>query len=250
MQNWLKRLDIKIVILSRGRYSTISTNKLLPDFIEIVVPDDEVELYKKTVKNPIISIPNELEGLGKVRNWCLNTFKEEIVIMIDDDISACYNLERYKARKILDKMELLEVLINTAIMAKDAGVGCFGYTQTDIRKYNGTKPFSLCTWVGGVIGVIGKNIKFRDDKFKVDIDFCLQNLMLKRIIWCDNRYCLLQKRDCNAGGNSSFRTLEGYKQSTESLKKKWGKYINVKEKVGSQIKITLNVKRKQQIEIE
>lgn len=246
----MKQSDIKIVILSRGRCSTISTNKLLPDFIEIVVPDDEVKDYEKNVKNPIIQIPRELEGLGKVRNWCLNTFKEKTIIMIDDDISCCYNLEGYRARKILDKMEVLEILINTAIMAKDAGVGCFGFTQTDIRKYNGTTPFTLCTWVGGIIGVIGKDIRFRDDKFKVDIDFCLQNLMLKRIIWCDNRYFFIQKRDCNAGGNASFRTSESYRQSVETLKKKWGGYINIKEKKGSQISISLNVKRKQQVQLE
>lgn len=104
-------------------------DRLFPEFIEVVVPDDEIELYQKTIPNPLIAIPKELKGLGPVRNWCINNFKEETVIMIDDDINLIYNI---------DKEEALEVLINTAIMAKDAGVGCFEYTQTDIRKYNGT----------------------------------------------------------------------------------------------------------------
>ena len=135
-------------------------------------------------------------------------------------------------------------------MAKDAGVGCFGYTQTDIRKYNGTAPFTLCTWVGCVIGVIGKGIQFRNDKFKVDIDFCLQNLMINRIIWCDNRYYFSQARDNNSGGNSLFRNQEEYEKSCQSLKEKWGSYINIKnDKHRSQISISLNVKRKQSLDL-
>lgn len=236
--------------MSRGRSKTIKSHKLFPDFIEVVVPDDEIELYQKTIPNPLIAIPKELKGLGPVRNWCINNFKEETVIMIDDDINFIYNIEGLHARRIIDKEEALEVLINTAIMAKDAGVGCFGYTQTDIRKYNGTAPFNLCTWVGCVIGVIGKGIQFRNDKFKVDIDFCLQNLMINRIIWCDNRYYFSQARDNNSGGNSLFRNQEEYEKSCQSLKEKWGSYINIKnDKHRSQISISLNVKRKQSLDL-
>lgn len=223
---------------------------MLPDFIEVVVPDDEVDLYSKVIPNPLVAIPKELKGLGPVRNWCINNFKEETVIMLDDDISRCYNIGGLHARGIKDKEELLEVLINTAIMAKDAEVGCFGYTQTDIRKYRGTDPFTLCTWVGGVIGVIGKGIQFRNDKFKVDIDFCLQNLMINRIVWCDNRYYFLQARDNNGGGNSLFRNQEEYEKSCKSLQEKWGSYIKIKNDLRKgQLNIKLNVQRKQKIDL-
>lgn len=74
-ENLLKKLDIKIVILSRGRYNTITTNNILPDYIPIIVPKSELNLYKEKVKNPLIEIPDEIEGLGKVRNWVLKNFK-------------------------------------------------------------------------------------------------------------------------------------------------------------------------------
>ena len=250
MQNLLKNLGIKIVILSRGRADAITTTKLLPDFIEVLVPESQREIYESSISNPVITTPDDIKGLGVLRNWCLSNFEEETVIMLDDDLYALYCNTGRHARQIKDKMEVLEIIVNTAIMAKDAGVGVFGFFQTDIRKYKPTDPFSLCTWVGGLIGVIGKGIRFRNDRFKVDIDFCLTNLLVKRIIWCDNRYTFYQNRDNNKGGNAEFRNLEDYKKSCDTLKTKWGKYINVKEDgYGSQARITLKVKRKQDIKI-
>jgi len=243
----LKDLGIKIIILSRGRSQSITTTKVLPEFIEVLVPESQKSLYEAVVRNPIITTPDDVLGLGKLRNWCIDNFKEETVIMMDDDISRCYSLTGLKSKR-LDKEQTLEVLVNTAIMAKDAGCKCFGFTQTDIRKYNATNPFSLCTWVGGVIGVIGKGRKFRNDKFKVDIDFCLENLLTNRILWCDNRFLFSQKRDSNVGGNSEFRTKDSYKDSTNSLKEKWGKYVIISEH-NSQLRIKLNVQRKQQIQL-
>lgn len=179
----MKNLDIRIIILSRSRSNTISTHEIFPEWVEILVPDNEVEDYKKVVKNPILSIPSSIHGLGRVRNWVLDNFKEETIIMIDDDISGVRCNTKDVARVINDKEEILQILINTAVMAKDAGCHCFGYAQRDVRFFNGTEPFSLCTWVGCVIGVIGRKYRFRDDKFKVDIDFCMQNILVDRIIW-------------------------------------------------------------------
>lgn len=244
----MKKWDIKILILSRGRSETISTHKLLPDFIEVLVPDDEKSAYEKNIKNPIVTIPKEIKGLGQVRNWVLDNCQEEIVIMIDDDCKKFYCLTGEKTRSITDKEEVLQVLINTAIMAKDLGVHCFGYSQTDIRKYNGTEPFRLCTWVGCIIGIIGRKYRFRNDYFKVDVDYCLQNLMIDRIVWVDNRYYCYQNRDNNTGGNSQYRTAEEFEKSCVSLIEKWGECIKSKKK-GSQIEIKLNVERRQKIDI-
>lgn len=249
MKSLLKELDIKIVILSRSRSDTITTHKLLPSFIEVLVPESQKDLYKAKVANPVITTPDDIVGLGKLRNWCIDNFKEQTIIMLDDDITKCYCLTGYRTKAIRDPEVVLEVILNAAIMAKDLGVGCFGFSQTDIRKYNATQPFDLCTWVGGIIGVIGKGIRFRNDKFKVDIDFVLQNLLTKRIIWQDTRYYFFQLRDNNAGGNSDFRTKENYIQSTKTLKDKWGKYLKISNKHASQLKITLNVKRRQSIKL-
>lgn len=233
--------------MSRSRSDSISTIDIVPEWVEVLVPDNEVALYRKTIKNPLLVIPHEIEGLGAVRNWVLDNFKEETVIMLDDDFACPYALTEEVSRRIEDPEEVVQILINTAVMAKDLGVHCFGFSQTDIRKYNGCEPFSLCTWVGGVIGVIGRKYRFRQDKFKVDIDFCLQNLLVDRIIFQDNRYKFTKKRDNNKGGNSAFRTEESFNQSIKSLQDKWGDCLNVGD-FKNQVKIRLNVKRRQPIE--
>lgn len=248
-KDYLKKYDIKVVILSRGRAESITSNAIFPDYIEIVVPQSQKELYEKNVNNPIIVTPDSIKGLGMLRNWCLDNFKEYTVIMIDDDINHFYNLAHEKSIAIKDKEEAIQILINTAVMSRDLGVSVFGYSQTDIRKYNACDPFTLNSWVGTIIGVNGRKFEFRKDKFKVDIDYFLQALLVDRIVWIDNRYYANNTKDYNVGGNSEFRTQEDYEKSTNSLKEKWGDCIKIK-KVKVQQLIKLNIKRRQRIDYE
>ena len=168
--------------------------------------------------------------------------------MLDDDLIRLYCLTAKKARPITDPEEITQVIINAAVMADDAGLHCFGFSQTDIRKFNGCEPFKLTGWVGGVIGVIGRQYTFRDDKYKVDIDFCMKNMLVDRILWIDDRYCFYQLRDNNVGGNSAFRTQEEYEASTESLVRKWKGYLT-KSTHASQVFLRTKVKRKQDIKL-
>ena len=208
MQSWLKSLGIRILILSRSRYDHITTTRIVPEFVEILVPESQKKLYEAKVKNPILTIPDAVKGLGKVRNWVLDNFDDETIIMLDDDLVKCYCFTGKLTREIRDPEAVVEILANAAIMAKDLGTNCFGFNQTDIRKYKGQDPFNLCTWVGGVIGVIGREQRFRNDMFKVDVDFCLQTLMKRRVIWCDTRFGFSQKRDNNRGGNLALRSKQ------------------------------------------
>lgn len=248
-RDYLKKYDIKILILSRGRYNTISTHKLLPNYIEVLVPVSEKNLYEEKIDNPILTIPDEVKGLGQVRNWVLDNFKEETIIMIDDDIDRFYCLTGLHAKQIDDPDEFIQILINTAVMAQDMGVHCFGFSQTDIRKYKPYEPFKLCTWVGCIIGVIGRDDKFRDDKFKVDIDFCLKKILRDRIILCNDMYFAIQSRDNNSGGNATYRTEDEYNKSLDSLCEKWGRFLK-KGTHKSQVRLKLNVERKQKIDYE
>lgn len=241
---------MRLVILSRSRWKSIAedTLSLLPDWIDLVVPVSEKDNYKRVVDNPIITVPDEVEGLGPLRNWVLDHYREETVIMFDDDITHMYCLSGPKSTRVTDPDELIQIIINTAVMAKDAGVRLFGYNQTDIRKYNGTEPFDLTTWVGCVIGIIGRKYRFREDKFKVDIDMTLQNLLVNRIIWNDQRYKFAQARDTNVGGNSLYRTEDSMNESIDSLVDKWSPYLSAKgDRYQSQVRLAMNVPRKQPI---
>ena len=237
-----------MLILSRGRSQAITTTEIMPEWVEVLVPESEEALYRAAVKNPILTIPDNVIGLGRVRNWVLRNFEDRTIVMLDDDIIRLYCLTARRARPITDPEEITQVIINTAVMADDAGLHCFGFSQTDIRKYNGCEPFKLTGWVGGVIGVIGRQYTFRDDKYKVDIDFCLKNMLVDRILWIDDRYCFYQLRDNNVGGNSAFRTQEEYEQSLDSLVSKWKGYLT-KSYHASQVRLRTKVKRKQDIKL-
>lgn len=251
--DYLKKYDIRLLVISRSRYKSIKKNtcKIFPDWVEVLVPESEKALYAKEIPNPLLTVPDEIVGLGALRNWVLDNFPEETVIMIDDDIQRIYSLTGVRSRIIKSKEEAVQILINAAIMCKDAGLHCFGFSQTDIRKYRGTEPFGLVSWIGCVVGVVGRKYRFRNDKFKVDIDYCLQNLATDRVLWIDNRYYFAQNRDNNMGGNSIWRTEEELQKSVETLQKKWGVYIKISNKKhANNVKISLNVARKQAIKYE
>ena len=212
-------------------------------FATLLVPESEKELYEHTGLE-IDTVPDEIIGLGPLRNWVLDNYKEHVIIMADDDISHVWVNSRKKGVKITDPETIFQLLVNTAQCAVDLRTSCFGFSQVwDVRKYNATEPFDLAGWVGGVIGVVGRDIRFVDHMFKVDVDFCLRVLMKDRILWKDNRFSFVQKRDKNLGGNSLFRTSERVEKELTYLEHRWGKYF--KRRLSKAGEITnIRVKRK------
>lgn len=212
-------------------------------FATLLVPESEKELYEHTGLE-INTVPDEIIGLGPLRNWVLDNYKEHVIIMADDDISHVWVNSRKKGVKITDPETIFQLLVNTAQCAVDLRTSCFGFSQVwDVRKYNATEPFDLAGWVGGVIGVVGRDIRFVDHMFKVDVDFCLRVLMKDRILWKDNRFSFVQKRDKNLGGNSLFRTSERIEKELTYLEHRWGKYF--KRRLSKSGEITnIRVKRK------
>lgn len=212
-------------------------------FATLLVPESEKELYEHTGLE-INTVPDEIIGLGPLRNWVLDNYKEHVIIMADDDISHVWVNSRKKGVKITDPETIFQLLVNTAQCAVDLRTSCFGFSQVwDVRKYNATEPFDLAGWVGGVIGVVGRDIRFVNHMFKVDVDFCLRVLMKDRILWKDNRFSFVQKRDKNLGGNSLFRTSERVEKELTYLEHRWGKYF--KRRLSKSGEITnIRVKRK------
>lgn len=216
---------LKKIIISRGRSKTITTHKLLSDFI-VLCPESEKELYEQIVTN-VETIPDKIVGLAGVRNWTIQNYKED-VLFIDDDITGFFSVCGTKAMRIKDPQAVDQILNNLYINAKDVGARVFGLNQTaDPRKYTPNQPFKLKGWLGSVIGVIGKDLKFDErNKIRVDVDFCLQSLMHDRLIWVDNRFAFFSKKNLNTGGNSKMRSERNLEKEKTYLKNKWGKYIN------------------------
>jgi len=240
----------KNIILSKGRSDSIITHELLDDYI-VLVPKSEIKEYEKRIdKKRLKSIPDSYNGLGEVRNYVLDNFRNRIILMWDDDISHMANMMHIKARKITDKDIIKQATDNLVQNALDSGAKLFSYNQTwDVRKYEHTKPFKLNSWVGTMVGVIGKQLRWtQHNKLKVDIDYSLMHLQENRIIWKDQRFSLVNKRDSNKGGNTEFRNQEQINKELRFLKLKWGKYININESK-FKYRISIKVKRTQDFQL-
>lgn len=237
---------MKTLILSKNRAADISTHLLFPNAI-LCVPESQFELYKPTGCE-LIAQP-DCNGLSKLRNWVVSVFGCP-VLMLDDDISKLYNFSGDLTREC-DMDEVAHAVEACCQMATDAGAGIFGFNQKDIRQFNPTNPFSLTGWVGGAIGVCNTGVKWDENlRCKCDIDACLRELMIRRIIWKDNRYGFVQKRDSNTGGNALNKTSEQVERELSYLQAKWGKHIKIdRDTYTTNISISINVSRKQSVKV-
>lgn len=253
MERAFPQLDLDLVVLSRGRPTLITTHLLVPS-ATLVVPESEVKDYEY-LDMKIVPIPDKYEGLGQVRNWILENFEAEALIMLDDDIIKLWCNVGVVGSEVSNTQDTYTILESAAMCAKDLGTASFGFSQTwDVRQYNATKPFGLCEWFGGVFGVIGRKHRFMScNKLKVDIDYCLETLKTERQVWRDNRYSFKQYRNNLVGGNTEFRTQEMVDKELTLLKNKWGRYFQHKlltkssKWSGESTRIQLN--RKQTIKV-
>jgi hypothetical protein len=147
--------------------------------------------------------------------------------MLDDDISACVCMVSLRCRK-LSIPETIAMLENSAWCARGAGARLFGWHQrSDPRLLQRNDPFGVNHWVGGAVGVVRDErggVPKWDEllKCKCDIDATLQELMDNRLVWNEARFCFVQERDKNLGGNSLYRSGERIATEKRHLKRKWG----------------------------
>ena len=233
---------MKIIIPSRKRPEMAQRlQTILPESI-VCIAESEYGSYRDLCNN-IEAHPDNISGIAPLRQWILNHWEGPLV-MIDDDVMRLYCLTDQYARVI--KFDNWPAVIeNAAIMAEDLGANVFGFNQAwDVRKYRPMDPFRLTGWVGGVIGIIGREIEYKKQLLlRADIDFCLENLLKFRIIWVDSRYSFMQDRSSMPGGNSINRSSSREADEIAWLDATWGKHLTVKE-IKTTKKLTVNVKRK------
>jgi glycosyltransferase involved in cell wall biosynthesis len=246
----LRPLSIRLVIMSRGRARSMTSHKLFPS-ADIFAPLEEFDDYAAVLEASGISqhqfhsVPKNRQGISAVRNWIREYCREDAVVMIDDDIKACVSLVSLRGRKLLPD-EIVAMISNTAHCAHGAGARIFGWHQrSDPKLLNRADPFGLHHWVGGVLGVIGKDTKWDELlRCKCDIDACLSEFRDRRIVWQDARFCFVQERDKNLGGNSLFRSAERIAVERRYLKSKWKGHIRFEE-YKSQERVAIDVQRRQ-----
>ena len=214
------------------------------------MPASEANDYARTGLE-IETIPDEVAGISAVRNWILSRFPEQAIIMLDDDITACVCMVSLRCRK-LSPEETLAMIENSAWCARGAGARLFGWHQrSDPRLLQRNDPFGVNHWVGGAVGVVrdrAGEVPQWDEllKCKCDIDATLRELMVSRLVWNEARFCFVQERDKNLGGNSLFRSEERIAAEKRHLKRKWKAHIRF-ESYKSQDRVSIDAPRRQSL---
>jgi hypothetical protein len=216
---------MKIVIPSKGRATVIRDKalRLFPN-ATICVGDDEVEAYARISQNLLVHPANVL-GIGPLRQWVLDHVDDPCAVMVDDDVTHVYSQVGFHKRRIEDADTARAIVERLAILATDAGVRVFGFQQAARPlTYANFRPFSLNTWVGGVVGIIGRDLRYDTSLLlRADIDFCLQSLMHDRFVLVDGRYSFIHTRFGGSGGNARQRSAERHEQEIRYLKRKIGR---------------------------
>jgi hypothetical protein len=197
----------------------------------------------------LVAIPPALVGVSAVRNWIVRHFPEEALIMYDDDVTGMRTLAALRSR-LLKPDEIQAVVENTAYCAAGAGARLLGWNQRpDPRMLARNDPVSVVHWVGGVVGVVGKEVRWDELlRFKCDIDCCLSELLNNRILWHDSRLSFIQGRDKNLGGNSLFRSPERIEAEKRYLSGKWKGNIQI-DHYQSQDRVRIKVERRQHVDL-
>ena len=247
----LRPLSLRLVILSRSRSRSMTSHRLFPT-ATLLVPESEAADYAP-IGLTVETIPDSVAGISSVRNWILKRFTEDAVVMLDDDITACVCMVSLRCRK-LSTLETLAMLENSAWCARGAGARLFGWHQrSDPRLLQRNDPFGVNHWVGGAVGVVrgpDGSVPRWDEllKCKCDIDATLQELMDNRLVWNEARFCFVQERDKNLGGNSLFRSAERIATEKRHLKRKWKAHIRF-ENYKSQDRVAIDAPRRQSVKV-
>jgi hypothetical protein len=237
-------MKLRVVIPSRRRSKTIEEAALavFPQ-ATVCVAESERDDYRRVTKN-IITHPDDVSGMGPLRQWMLDNISDECLFMVDDDVHACVSLVGNRLRRITDPQSVMQIVLNTAECAYAAGARVFGFNQAwDVRKYDPWRPIRFTGWVGAVFGVIGRELRFEPLRVHgEDIDLCLQSLLKHRIIWQESRISFMQKRFTNAGGNSINRSADLHEREINFVCKKWGRYVKV-QRGKTAIRLIVQVRR-------
>lgn len=219
-------MEIRYFCPSYKRGNTAITQEVYNCFV-YVVSEEEKELYSG--KN-VILIPKEIQGnISRVRNYILELYPDDAIIMMDDDCEGVYKWENCKS--IFLDCNMFEEFCEMAVqMIIDSGLHYGGVNiaaPSDKGAYREYTPLSFISPVLGPFCIHVKNpLRYSEEMpLKEDYDMSLQQLQKYNGILRFNAYSYKVKQAKNKGGCSLIRNLEEEKRQFNLLQKKWGNKI-------------------------
>lgn len=237
--------DLQVVIPSRRRVESCAhTVKLFKNPI-VCVAEEEMDDYAG-VGAELVSHPNDVSGLGPLRQWILDHFPQRLIFQCNDDVKSLYCVVGFRPRKIVDPEAIERIILNSANICTDLGISCFSFSpfQDDVRKFRPQKPFSVTRLEGAMLGIIDRKVRYDPNVRQFDdVDLSLECCLKERFVWQDSRFAADHNFITKSGGNTVSRGLENTKRELQYMKKKWGPYLGVgysKETISLKVKVQRN----------
>lgn len=240
-----------IAIPSKGRPGKVKSLNIIPS-ATLYVPQSEYQQYASIyAKTKVISVPNEIKGITRTRNWILDNTSDPWVTMIDDDVLAqgYVNLRRTSERHVrLTESVWIGEFVKLFEVTEQMGYRVWGVaTDGAARSFYPWRPFIFRTYVtASCCGLLNypapdkRRIRF-DETFPVkeDYELCLRAIAEDGgIIGC--RYMYWQNSHWkDAGGCSSYRTQSIEETAIERLIAFYPQLIRRVTRGGSEYSIEL-----------
>jgi hypothetical protein len=260
--------DMRIVLPSRRRVAWCRESLKLWPTATVCVGEEEAADYR-ALGCEVVTHPDNIVGLGRLRQWIIEHFTERCIIQVNDDIRGLWCVVGKRSRVITDPPSIWQILLNSATIAEGLGISCFAYSRFggDVRMFEATKPFSVKLLDCSLFGMIDRNYRFDPNVSQCDdVDLTLQCLLKERIVWTDVRFAPVRLSNggfsdkMEMGGNAVSRGVEQTKREVEYLQKKWGAYYTVRwvrrgdaagaTVTGSHLVSSVSVERQQDLVLE
>lgn len=220
--------EFQVVIPSRRRVESCRETVKLFRAPLVCVAEAEAEDYRD-VGAPILTHPDSISGLGRLRQWILDTVPNRVLVQCNDDVEYLICLVGRNERRISEPAAIERLLLNAAEACDALGISCFSFNCTvDVRKERPFLPFGFSRLEGALFGMVGRKMRFDPAVSQFDdVNLSLECCLKERIIWQDERFAPVHNFQTKGGGNSVSR---GKKQTAEELdymKARWGHYLGV-----------------------
>jgi hypothetical protein len=205
------------------------------------VDHDQVSTYRTAGWKNVIGLPKDVKGISRIRSWILRTAVDDVVVMMDDDLSfyvrgpkkdkaaatpfSLYTASDSDVSKMLRKLDkLLSTHAHAGISPRE------GNNRVASDVVFCTRMMRVIAYNKKLFGESGCD--FHDSSWFTmdDFDMTLQLLRAGFANAVVYDYCNNQKSSNTPGGASDYRTSESHARSAREVKRRHPEFVRLATK--------------------
>lgn len=222
---------VDIVIPSRGRPGNVARMMQMLPTARFYVDEREADEYNAVAPPEKLVFHKPTETSVEFRRMLAADDRfGDLLCTVDDDLEAVVSVVGLHPRRITDPGSITQIIINTALIARDIGAPLFGWgSQQNSGAFLANDPIRLAGSVGGAWGhtlPVGERIT-PDARLsgRAAADSVLQALLKHRLVYIDSRFVWEFGPSAHTGeGATAMRKRKSMARDDDMLKSKWGRY--------------------------